>query len=92
MFDRNQKLFYSLLSDYLLRMFWTYCAWYYRFSISKFWDQKSCLHCNVYRIPDQINADYLNSERHETSTHFRNKKSEYLKGKIISLKQTEQKC
>jgi len=57
-------------------------------AIQNFWIKKAY---TVYRIPDQINADYLNSVRHEISAHFRNKKSENLKGKIISLKQTEPK-
>jgi hypothetical protein len=32
--------------------------------------------------PSEINGDNLNNGRHETSRHFRNKKREYLKGKI----------
>jgi hypothetical protein len=35
--------------------------------------------------PSQINRDNLQSLRHETSTTFRNKKREYLKGKINEL-------
>jgi hypothetical protein len=33
----------------------------------------------------QIKVDNLNSVRHETSRHFRNKKKEYLKAKIEEL-------
>jgi hypothetical protein len=32
-----------------------------------------------------MNGDNLNNVRHETSRHFRNKKREYLKGKINEL-------
>jgi hypothetical protein len=32
--------------------------------------------------PSEINSDNPNNARHETSRHFRNKKREYLKGKI----------
>jgi hypothetical protein len=35
--------------------------------------------------PNQINGDNLQNVRHETSRTFRNKKSEYLKGKINEL-------
>jgi hypothetical protein len=35
--------------------------------------------------PSEINGDNLNNVRRETSTHFRNKKREYLKGKINEL-------
>ena len=32
--------------------------------------------------PSQSDVDNLNNVRHEASTHFRNKKKEYLKAKI----------
>jgi hypothetical protein len=32
--------------------------------------------------PSEINGDNLNNVRHEASRHFRNKKREYLKGRI----------
>jgi hypothetical protein len=32
--------------------------------------------------PSEINGDNLNNVRKEASRHFRNKKKEYLKGKI----------
>jgi hypothetical protein len=35
--------------------------------------------------PSEINGDNMNSVRHEASRHFRNKKREYLKGKINEL-------
>jgi hypothetical protein len=35
--------------------------------------------------PSEINGDNLNNVRRETSRHFRNKKREYLKGKINEL-------
>jgi hypothetical protein len=38
-----------------------------------------------------MTGDNLNTVRHETSRTFRNKNREYLKEKLMSLKQTEQK-
>jgi hypothetical protein len=35
-----------------------------------------------------MNGDSLNNVRYKSSEHFRNKKREYLKNKIKSLKQT----
>jgi hypothetical protein len=35
--------------------------------------------------PNKINWDNLNNIKHEDSTHFRNKKREYLKDKINEL-------
>jgi hypothetical protein len=35
--------------------------------------------------PSEINGDNLNNVRRETNRHFRNKKREYLKGKINEL-------
>jgi hypothetical protein len=35
--------------------------------------------------PTEINGDNLKNVRRETSRHFRNKKREYLKGKINEL-------
>jgi hypothetical protein len=35
--------------------------------------------------PSEINWDNLNNVRRETSRHFRNKKRQYLKGKINEL-------
>jgi hypothetical protein len=34
-----------------------------------------------------MSVDDLNNIRHETSRHFRNKKREYLKTKVMSLQQ-----
>jgi hypothetical protein len=39
----------------------------------------------VFEGPNEINGDNLNNVRHEASRHFRNKKREYLKGKINEL-------
>jgi hypothetical protein len=35
--------------------------------------------------PSKINGDNMNNVRHEASRHFRNKKKEYLKDKIIEF-------
>jgi hypothetical protein len=35
--------------------------------------------------PSEINGDNLNNVRREASRHFRNKKKEYLKTKLMSL-------
>jgi hypothetical protein len=35
--------------------------------------------------PSEINGDNLNNVRREASKHFRNKKREYLKGKVNGL-------
>jgi hypothetical protein len=35
--------------------------------------------------PSEINGDNLNNVKYEASRHFRNKKREYLKGKINEL-------
>jgi hypothetical protein len=35
--------------------------------------------------PTEINGDNLNNPRRETSRHFRNKKRQYLKDKIIEF-------
>jgi hypothetical protein len=35
--------------------------------------------------PSEINGDNLNNVRREASRHFRNKKREYLKTKLMSL-------
>jgi hypothetical protein len=37
------------------------------------------------RDPSKINGDNLNNIRRKTSRHFRNKKREYLKEKIVEL-------
>jgi hypothetical protein len=39
----------------------------------------------VVKNPSEINGDNLNIVRREASRHFRNKKKEYLKDKIIEL-------
>jgi hypothetical protein len=38
--------------------------------------------------PSKINGDNLNNIRHETSRYFRNRKNDYLKGKIDELAKT----
>ncbi|PNF19973.1 hypothetical protein B7P43_G09964, partial [Cryptotermes secundus] len=40
---------------------------------------------NLKKDPSELNGDNLNNIRRETSRHFRNKKKEYLKGKIDEL-------
>jgi hypothetical protein len=42
-----------------------------------------CVH--YYNYPRETNRDNLTNIRRETSKHFRNKKREYLKGKIDKL-------
>jgi hypothetical protein len=49
---------------------------------SQFLDQRKQAKMQWLRDPNQNNVDKLNSVRHEASTHFRNKKREYLKTKI----------
>jgi hypothetical protein len=36
--------------------------------------------------PNQSNLDYLNNVRREASRHFRNRKKEYLKAKLMNFK------
>jgi hypothetical protein len=45
-------------------------------------DQRKEAKLQWLRDPGEINEDNLNSIRHETSRHFRNKKKEYLQKKI----------
>jgi ribosomal protein L29 len=40
--------------------------------------------------PSEINGDNLNNMRRQASSHFRNKKMEYLKDKINELTYNEQ--
>jgi hypothetical protein len=35
--------------------------------------------------PSEINGDKMNNARHEANIHFRNRKREYLKGKINEI-------
>jgi hypothetical protein len=41
--------------------------------------------CSSYRIQVKINGDNLNNIRHETSRHFRNKRGNIGKTKLISF-------
>jgi hypothetical protein len=49
---------------------------------SKLLDQRKEAKLRWLQDPSKINGDNLNSIRRETSRHFRNKNSEYLKDKI----------
>jgi hypothetical protein len=44
------------------------------------------LHC--LQDASVINGGHVNSVKHEVIIHFKNKKKEYLKGKLMSLQQT----
>jgi hypothetical protein len=48
-------------------------------------DQRKQAKLQWLQDPSEINGDNLNIVRRETSRHFRNKKREYLKGKINEL-------
>jgi hypothetical protein len=52
---------------------------------SELLDQRKQAKLQWLQDPSEINGDNLNNVRHETSRHFRNKKREYLKGKINEL-------
>jgi hypothetical protein len=49
---------------------------------SKLLDQRKAAKLKWLQDPSEINGDNLNNVRREASRHFRNKKREYLKGKI----------
>jgi hypothetical protein len=55
---------------------------------SKLLDQRKQAKLQWLQDPSEINGDNLKNVKRETSRHFRNKKSEYLKGKINELKRT----
>jgi hypothetical protein len=52
---------------------------------SKLLNQKKQAKLQWLQNPSEINRNNLNHVRRETSRHFRNKKREYLKEKLISL-------
>jgi hypothetical protein len=52
---------------------------------SKLFDQRKQAKLQWFQEPSEINGDNLNNVRREASRHFRNKKREYLKGKINEL-------
>jgi hypothetical protein len=52
---------------------------------SQLLDQRKQAKLQWLQDPSEINGDNLNNVRRETSRHFRNKKREYLKGKINEL-------
>jgi hypothetical protein len=52
---------------------------------SKLLDQRKQAKLQWLQDPSEINGDNLNNVRRKTSRHFRNKKREYLKGKINEL-------
>jgi hypothetical protein len=52
---------------------------------SKLLDQRKQAKLQWLQDPNEVNGDNLNNVRCEVSRHFRNKKREYLKGKINEL-------
>jgi hypothetical protein len=58
---------------------------------SKLIDQRKQVKLQWLQNPNQINRDNLQNLRHETSRIFRNKKREYLKGKINELETSNKK-
>jgi hypothetical protein len=52
---------------------------------SELLDQRKQAKLQWLKYPSEINLDNLKNVRRETSRHFRNKKKEYLKGKINEL-------
>jgi hypothetical protein len=52
---------------------------------SKLLDQRKQAKLQWLQHPSEVNGDNLNNTRRETSRHFRNKKREYVKGKIDEL-------
>jgi hypothetical protein len=55
---------------------------WFDYECSKLIDQRKQAKLQWLQNPNQINRDSLQNVRHETSRIFRNKKREYLKGKI----------
>jgi methionyl-tRNA synthetase len=55
---------------------------------STFLDQRKQAKMQCLQNPNQINVDNLDNVRREAKIHFRNKKKEYLKLKLMNLKQT----
>jgi hypothetical protein len=55
---------------------------------SQFLDQRKQAKMQGLQDPNQSNVDSLNSVRREASRHYRNKKKEYLKIKLMNLKLT----
>jgi hypothetical protein len=58
---------------------------------SKLLDQRKQVKLQWLEDSSEINGDNLNNVRRETSGHFRNKKREYLKGKINELAMNSKK-
>jgi hypothetical protein len=58
---------------------------------SKLVDQRKQAKLQWFQDPSQINGDNLNNIRREASSHFRNKKREYLKDKIKDLETNSKK-
>ena len=52
---------------------------------SQYLDQRKQPKMQWVQDSNQSNVDNLNNVRHEASRHFRNKKKEYLKAKIVDL-------
>jgi hypothetical protein len=57
-------------------------------SYSKLSDQRKKTELQWLWDPSEINGDNPNNVRCETTRHFRNKKREYLKTKLMSLRRT----
>jgi hypothetical protein len=55
-------------------------------------DQRKQARIQWLHDPSEINGNNLNNIRRETSWHFRNKKSEYLKDKIDDLAMNIRTC
>jgi hypothetical protein len=53
---------------------------------SKFLDQRKQAKMQWLWNPNQSNVDNPNNVRHEASRHFRTKKKEYLKAKLMNMK------
>ena len=53
-----------------------------------FLDQGKLAEMQWLQNPNQSNVDNLSNVRREASRHFRNKKEEYLKAKLMNLKLT----
>ena len=53
-----------------------------------FLDQGKLAEMQWLQNPNQSNEDNLSNVRREASRHFRNKKEEYLKAKLMNLKLT----
>jgi hypothetical protein len=60
--------------------------WFHDDECSNLIDQRKQIKLQWLQIPSQINGDNLKTLKRETGRIFRNKKKEYLKAKLMSLK------